>query len=145
MGRVERPLPRHDPRRPEPRRHRERHARLARGSPERPAITFLRDDGAEADAAYLDDPGNDFLAFRIDGEEAGDSVRSIFVAYNGYKDGIHVTLPTPATGYSLYLMADTHQWLEDQDNFFTDADAPALDEPTYLLGKRSVLILVERR
>lgn len=108
------------------------------------AITFLRDDGEEADPAYLDNPGNDFLAFRIDGAEAGDPARSLLVAYNGWKDGIVVHLPAPAPGHAWYLMGDTHPWLEGDDNFFTDADAPALDEPTYLLGARSVLLLVER-
>ncbi len=109
-----------------------------------PAITFLRDNGAKADAAYLDNAGNDFLAFRIDGEEAGDSVRSIFVAYNGWKDGINVTLPPTAPGQTWHLVSDTHPWLEDEDNFLDEASAPVVDEPTYLLGKRSVLILVER-
>ncbi len=108
------------------------------------AITFLRDDGAPADAAYLDNPANDFLAFRVDGEEAGDSVRSIFVAYNGWTDGIVVALPPTAPGHAWYLVSDTHPWLEGENNFFTDLATPLLDEPTYLLGRRSLLILVER-
>ena len=109
-----------------------------------PAVTFLRDNGAKADAAYLDNPGNDFLAFRLDGEEAGDSVRSLFVAYNGWTDGIHVTLPATAPGHAWHLVGDTHSWLEDEDNFLDEDSAPALDEPTYLLGRRSVVVLVER-
>lgn len=109
-----------------------------------PAITWLRDNGAVADAAYLDNAGNDFLAFRVDGEEAGDPARSLYVAYNGWSSGINVTIPPAAAGYAWYLRADTHPWLEDDGNFLAEDEAPVYDEPTYLLGARSVLILVEQ-
>ena len=63
-----------------------------------PAVAFFRDDGAVADAPYLDDASRHFLALRIDGEEAGDPARSLFIAYNGWDQGIVVTLPATATG-----------------------------------------------
>lgn len=108
-----------------------------------PEIRWLRDNGNAADAAYLDNPNNDFLAFQVDGEEAGDSARSLYVAYNGWTDGIQVTLPKTAPGHTWKLVADTHVWLEPEGNFIAEDMAPPYTDPTYLLGKRAVLVLAE--
>jgi glycogen operon protein len=109
-----------------------------------PAVAFFRDDGAVADAAYLDDEAHHFLAFRVDGEEAGDPSRSIFVAYNGWDSGVTVALPPPSAGHAWYLAGDTHPWLEDEGSFLAPGSEPRIDEASYLLGARSVLVLVEQ-
>jgi isoamylase len=107
-------------------------------------VAFYRDDGAVADAAYLDDVAHHFIGFRADGEEAGDSARSIFVGYNGWGSGLTVALPPPAPGHGWYLAGDTHPWLEEEGNFFAPGTEPRVDTPDYLLGGRSVLVLVEQ-
>ncbi|MCA9620513.1 MAG: glycogen-debranching protein, partial [Myxococcales bacterium] len=109
-----------------------------------PAVAFFRDDGAVADAPYLDDASRHFLALRIDGEEAGDPARSLFIAYNGWDQGIVVTLPATATGQTWHLVSDTHAWLEGEGNFYAPGQEPVLpQQDEYLLGGRALLILVE--
>lgn len=107
-----------------------------------PNIGWFEDDGGPADAAYLDDPDNSFIGFRLDGEEAQDTVRSIYVGYNGWDQGLNVTLPPLAPGHGWYLVSDTHAWLEGDDNFI-DGGTLLADEP-YLLGARAMLLLVEK-
>jgi hypothetical protein len=41
-------------------------------------------------------------------------------------------------------VSDTHAWLEPEGNFLVPGSEPVVDEPTYLLGTRAVLILIER-
>ena len=57
-------------------------------------ITWFNDRGEEADAGYMDNPDNHFLAYRIDGAEFNDSVQSVYVAYNGWSDKVAATLPS---------------------------------------------------
>ena len=61
-------------------------------------ITWLRNNGAEADGAYMDNTNNHFLAFRIDGTEFGDPASSIYVAYNGWSGDITTILPANMPG-----------------------------------------------
>ncbi len=104
-------------------------------------VTWIRDNGQEADAGYLDNNQNHFIAFRLDGTETGDSSTSIFVAYNGYFADIPVTLPPNLSGNHWYLFADTASALEAQDNV---ADPPRrLDSSVYNTTARSVAIFVE--
>jgi glycogen operon protein len=104
---------------------------------------------SSAPGGYLDDPDNHFIAFRLDGGEAGDSARSLFIAYNGGLTGVTVSLPAPGTGHRWYLVADTHPWLEADNNLLgpgTEEPVPGGDAPgaSYLLGTRSVLLLIEQ-
>src|SRR5271166_6914507 len=80
-------------------------------------VTWVRDNGQEADAGYLADSQNHFIAFRLDGTEVGDPSASIFVAYNGFFADIPATLPANLPGNRWYLVADTASALEGQDNF----------------------------
>ncbi len=107
-------------------------------------ITWLRDDGREADAAYLDNPDNHFLAYRIDGSEFGDGVQSIYVAYNGWKDDVSAKLPANLGGNHWHRVGDTAAWMEDQDNFKGPGQEERLDGDTYTLHGRSVLLLIEK-
>ena len=110
-----------------------------------PSIAFFRDDGEVANAGYLDDYAHHVLAFRVDGEEAGDPARSIFVAYNGWDNSVSVTLPPTAGEHAWYLVSDTHPWLESEGNFHAPGSEPKLtDQQVYMLGPRSLIILLEQ-
>jgi isoamylase len=105
-------------------------------------VTWVRDNGQEADAGYLADNQNHFIAFRLDGTEVGDSSASIFVAYNGFSADIPATLPANLSGSRWYLVADTASALEGQDNV---ASPPRpLGTATYTTASRSVSIFVEQ-
>jgi isoamylase len=79
------------------------------------SLTWLGTDGLALPAAYFDDPGAHFLAWRLDGAAApGEPARSIYVAYNGAPTTIAVTLPAPAPGTAWYRAADTAAFLETE-------------------------------
>src|SRR5262245_22406155 len=104
--------------------------------------TWIRDNGQEADAGYLDNPQNHFIALRLDGTEAADVSASVFVAYNGFSADIPVTLPANLPGNRWYLVVDTSVAMEGQDNV---ASPPRrIDQPTYRTIARSVAIFVEQ-
>lgn len=108
-------------------------------------ITWLRNDAVEADAAYLNDPGNHFLAYRIDStESAGESLVSIYVAYNGWSDWVTANLPANLPGKHWFRVADTADWMESQDNFTSPGREELLTSNSYALAGRSVLLLIEK-
>ncbi len=106
-------------------------------------ITWRTTEG-EAGADYLDNPDNHFLAFHLDGDEVGDPAAELFVVYNGWEDGLHVTLPAAGGGRRWHLVADTHPWLEGAGNWLSPGEEQPLDDDRYLLGGRSVLVLLAR-
>ena len=95
------------------------------------------------DAQYLDDPANHYVGFRLDADEVDPSdVASIFVGYNGWNQGLDVLIPEPAPGNAWYLVADSHPWMAD---WLPVGDEALLDpDDSYLLGGRSVVVLIER-
>jgi len=95
------------------------------------------------DAAYLDNPSNHYIGFRLDADEVDPTdVASIFVGYNGWGEGLGVVVPEAAPGNSWYLVADTHSWLGD---WLPPGEEALLDpDDTYLLGGRSLVVLIER-
>src|SRR6185503_5782106 len=107
-------------------------------------ITWLRDDGGEADGSYMGAADRHFLAYRIDGGELGDSATSIYVAYNGWSGPVTATLPPARPGKSWYRVADTAAWMEGMANFEDTADQDRMDGSPYQLAGRSLLLLVER-
>jgi isoamylase len=107
-------------------------------------MTWYRDDGREADGGYMDNGSNHFLAWRVDGEEGGDSVRSIYVAYNGWSGTVTAHLPAPAPGKAWYRAGDTAAWDEKRGNFTDDGGEELLTGSTYDVNGRSVLVLIER-
>lgn len=64
-------------------RFRRDHPALRSGRYLNDEVSWHRADGSPADAAYLDDPDQQFLAWRLDGTALDDPARSIYVAYNG--------------------------------------------------------------
>ncbi len=107
-------------------------------------LTWLRNDGNEPDSNYFDDPNQHFLAYRLDGSELGDSVQSIYVAYNSWSENIPVTLPSNLPGKQWYRVADTASFMESKDNFNAPASEELLTGSTYDVNGRSLLLLVEK-
>jgi isoamylase len=107
-------------------------------------ITWLTDQGVEASGAYMDNVNNHFLAYRIDGQPAGDSAASIYVAYNGWSGFVTARLPTPRPGKKWYRVSDTAPWMEPDGNFTAPGAEHPLDGATYGMAGRSILLLIER-
>ncbi len=107
-------------------------------------VTWLRADGRRAEGAYMDDPNQNFLAWRLDGTEAGDSVRGVMVLYNRGADAVRVTLPTPRAGGGWFQFADTGAWLEASSNAWEPGAEPAITDGHYNVVARSAAVLIER-
>jgi glycogen operon protein len=107
-------------------------------------IQWLTDGGVEASGAYMDNPNNHFLAFRIDGQPAGDSAASIYVAYNGWSGVVTAVLPAARPGKRWYRVGDTAPWMESRGNFTDPGAEDLLNVTTYDLAGRSLLLLIER-
>lgn len=107
-------------------------------------VTWLRNNGAEADGAYLDNANNHFLAYRIDGTEFGDPAPSIYVAYNGWSGDVTAILPANTPGRTWFRVADTDRWMESQDNFKSPGAEDQLTSSIYRVNPRSVLLLIEK-
>ncbi len=100
-------------------------------------ITWLGSAGAEVDAVYLNDAAQHFVAFRLDGTEGGDSVASIYVAYNAWSAGVKATLPTTTKAW--FVAGDSATGV-----FSPTGQETALTGGTYAVDARSVAVLVER-
>jgi glycogen operon protein len=61
-----------------------------------PDIEWLDNTGAVASAAYLANTSNHFLAWRIDGTEAGDPAYSLLFVWNGWTAAISMPVPSTA-------------------------------------------------
>jgi isoamylase len=107
-------------------------------------ITWLTNTGAEPDSAYFNHPENHFLAFRLDGSEAGDSAASLYIAYNGWREMVTATLPPNLPGKRWFRVADTAAWMEDRDNFNAPDTVELMNGASYGVNARSVLILIEK-
>ncbi len=107
-------------------------------------IQWLTDRAVEASGAYMDNPSNHFLAYRIDGAPAGDSAASIYVAYNGWSGVVNAILPTPRPGKSWYRVSDTAPWMESRGNFTDPGAEDLLTVTSYDLAGRSMLLLIEK-
>lgn len=108
-------------------------------------ITWIRPDGVEADAGYMEDENNHFLGWRVNGSPSGDEAGSILVAYNGGPERTTFTLPPNREGMRWYRVGDTAPWAEQSEASFRPAGAEELlDGTTYDMAERSVLVLIER-
>lgn len=99
--------------------------------------------GGEADSGYFGDANHRFLAFRVDGAEAGDTAASIFVAYNGAAAPVSVSLPANLPGKRWYRAGDTAAWMEPEGNFAEPGREEGLASQ-YDMAARSLLVLLER-
>jgi isoamylase len=104
-----------------------------------PDVAFLDTTGATASAAYLAATGNHFLAWRLDGTEASDTVRSIYVAYNGWSGDLPATVPAAGAGTSWRVSGDSAS-----GTFAAPGAEAALGGTSITVKARSVAVLVER-
>ena len=70
-------------------------------------LTWLKTDATEIDGAYFANPDNHFIAYQIDGGPAADPAARIYVAYNGWTDGLPVVLPAVAQPLGWFQVMDT--------------------------------------
>jgi glycogen operon protein len=109
------------------------------------AITWHRADGSPATGAYMDDAGQQFLAFRVDAGTTGDTAASIYVAYNGGTAPAIAELPGSAAGYRWHRAGDTAAWMEAYDNFDPLGAEYAMEGAIYELAPRSLAVFLERQ
>jgi len=107
-------------------------------------ITWLRADGSVAAGGYLDDPQQQFLAWRLDGAALGDPDRAVVVAYTGGTTAVAFTLPPHGTDTHWYRVADTGAWLEPEANIAAPGAEYRMNGSRYDLASRSLVIFVER-
>jgi isoamylase len=107
-------------------------------------VTWYDPSGAEASGAYFSDANANFLAWRVDGTEAGDTVRSIYVAYNQGTAAVTATLPPAASGFHWYQLGDTSAAMAGAGYFAAPGSESVWSPGTYPVAPRSVAVLVER-
>ncbi len=107
-------------------------------------IQWLTDQAVEPPGAYWGNANNHFLAFRVDGQPAGDSAASIYVAYNGWSGVVTAQLPTPRAGKSWYRVSDTAPWMESRGNFTDPGLEDRLTVTSYDMAGRTLLVLIEK-
>ena len=104
-----------------------------------PDIGWLDDTGGSASAAYLDDAANHFLAWRIDGSEAGDSARSLLLAWNGWTAPVSMPVPPAKAGLAWYLVGDSAE-----GSFAAPGKESLSTASTMTVAARAVRVLIER-
>lgn len=92
----------------------------------------------------MSSPSNNFLGYRIDGTQFGDTFQSIYVAYNGWSGSVTATLPGNVGGKRWYRVSDTASWMEGQGNFNVAGSEELMNITSYTLAPRSLLILIEK-
>ena len=107
-------------------------------------VTWYRDNAAEADGNYLDNPNNHFLGYRIDGTEFSDDAASIYVGYNGWSGDVNINLPANSSGKKWFRVGDTASWMEKDGNTRDPGHEDPLPDLKYDVKGRSIVILIER-
>lgn len=107
-------------------------------------LAWYQDSGVEVSPEYFSDASRHFLAFRIDGAGQSDPARSIYVAYNGWTDLVTANLPPPLPGNAWYQVADTSASALTFGNIHPPGQEVRLNNSTYGVAGRSVLLLVEK-
>jgi glycogen operon protein len=102
-------------------------------------VALLAENGSTAGNELLDNGTRRFLALRIDGEEAKDPARSMYIAYNWAPAAVDITLPATATGKVWRLAAQSDVGLAA-----ASGSEPAVGTATLHMAARSVVVLVER-
>ena len=112
-------------------------------------LTWYVDSGAEADDTYFANPGNHFLAYRIDateapGTELGDPCGSVYVAYNSWIYPVVTTLPLNLTAKRWHIVADTNAAAEAWGNIHAPGQEVQLSEQQYTMAGRSLALFIEK-
>lgn len=106
-------------------------------------VTWLKDNGQEADGNYLNAPYNNFLGCRIDGTEYSDSAASIYTVINKGETEIKMTMPENLQGKKWYLVADTADDADVKDNFANVGEELEIGNK-YISSPRSTMIFIEK-
>lgn len=110
----------------------------------RPDVAWLTAAGALADAAYLADSSQTFLAFETDATEAGESVAAVMVGYNSSAAEVGWTLPVAPTGTAWYVALDTSA-ATGKTSYVTAPGAELLvNGSSYAVAERTVVLLVAK-
>lgn len=107
-------------------------------------VTWLTDKAKEADGAYLDASCNNFLGFRIDGTEFGDTAASIYTVMNKGDGSIEMKLPKNLPGKQWYLAADTSEHSEIKGNFAKNGSEILIEDENYEASPRSMMVFIEK-
>lgn len=101
--------------------------------------------GAPADAGYFDNGNNHAIAYQFSGD-FGDSSPSVYVAYNGWKDTVNFTLPSPGAGANWYRVVDTCGWAEGPNQVNPPGSEELIGGQGYLYGVcgRGLLLLIAK-
>jgi isoamylase len=75
-------------------------------------LTWWTPAGTPPDPGYFDNGNNHAIAYQFNGSVLNDSSSSLYVAYNGWKDTVNFTLPSPGNGTSWYRVMDSCAWAE---------------------------------
>ncbi len=108
----------------------------------RPDIRWLTALGGAADATYLGNTGETFLAFELDATESGEADAAVMVAYSWGAAAGTWTLPAPPAGTTWRVALDTSKG--KATNVYAPAAEPTVTGLSYALGERTVAVLVAR-
>lgn len=107
-------------------------------------LTWYFDSGAEVEQNYFANSNNHFLAYRIDGSEAGDVAVSVYVAYNAWWEPVAAMVPAPLPGNDWYLVADSSLNADAWGNIHVPGQEVRLTGGQYTVQGRSVVLLIEK-
>lgn len=102
--------------------------------------------GWAPDSGYWNNPDNHAIAWELNGADFGDPAAAIYVAYNGWSNGVDFVLPSPPTATNWYRVTDTCAWAEGTDT----AAAPGAESliggqnANYNLCGRAALLLIAK-
>lgn len=100
--------------------------------------------GSEPDASYFDNPGNHALSWRLDGTEFGDPYDAIYIGYNGWSDKVDFTLPPAPEGKTWHRVTDTASFAEGPGQVAAPGSEERLDDATYGVNARSLVVLIAK-
>ncbi len=106
-------------------------------------VTWVMANGWEADGRYLDNSQNNYLGYRIDGTEYGDSAASIYTGINKADGDIAINLPKNLDGKKWYLVADTSEKSALKNNFANVGEEIPVGNK-YVASGRSTVLFIEK-
>jgi glycogen operon protein len=102
--------------------------------------------GTTADAGYFENGNNHAIAWQFNGAALSDSYPYLYVAYNGWKDNVNFTLPSPPNGTNWYRVVDTCGWAEGPGQVRPPGSEDLIGGQGYVYGVcgRGLLLLIAK-
>ena len=109
-------------------------------------LAWWTPDGRAADASYFENGNNHAIAYQFNGGALSDSSPFLYVAYNGRKDTVGFTLPSPGNGTSWYRVVDTCGWAEGPNQVRPPGSEDLIGGQGYVYGVcgRGLLLLIAK-